>query len=388
MTVQPTAQQSEEQDDRSSSRRLRVCFVQAYRAPDYVRGRSLCKALADSGAIDLTIAANRSTGIKRYWEAIRQLLRARQEFAPDLYILGFRGHEIAWLVRWLTRGKPLVIDAMMSPYAAMKEEAKLGLPGKLLAPLWRRYESAILQQADAVLTDTRLHCEYYRNEFGLPADKLTAVPVGAAEAPGSELAQPGADSPEPFRVLFYGSFLPLHGVDVIIQAAALVADLPIEFQFVGGNPAQTERLKAACSERGVTRFAHRAWVPFELLLRDEIPRSDLCLGGPFGGTPQALRVVTGKTSQCLAQGKATIVGRIDEDVGYVDRVNCLLVKQGNAKALADAIRWALAHRSELAAIGLRGKALYSQHLSTRVIGERLLPMLHRLADKGAIGIVR
>jgi glycosyltransferase involved in cell wall biosynthesis len=364
---------------------LKVCFVLSYRAPDYIRGRSICEALRRVPEVQLTLAVNRSRGIRRYWETVRALVLARKDFDPEIFILGFRGHEIAWLVRWLTRGKPLVIDAMMSPYAALKEEAKLGLPGKLLAPLWRKYESAILQQADAVLTDTRLHCEYYCNEFGLATDKITVVPVGAAEALSTELSPSERAPTEPLRVLFYGSFLPLHGVDLIIEAAALVADLPIEFQFIGGSPAQGERLRAACSEHGVTRYAHRAWVPFELLMRDEIPRSDLCLGGPFGGTPQARRVVTGKTSQCLAQGKATIVGRIDEDVGYVDRVNCLLVEQGNAKAIADAIRWALDHRSELAAIGQRGKVLYSQRLSTRVIGERMLPMLHRLVNKDAMG---
>jgi len=367
---------------------LKVCFVLSYRAPDYVRGRSICDALQRIPDVQLTLAVNRSSGIRRYWETVRALILAKNESDPEIFILGFRGHEIAWLVRWLTRGKPLVIDAMMSPYAAMKEESKLGFAGRLLAPLWRRYESAMLQQADAVLTDTRLHCEYYRNEFGMPADKVTAVPVGAIETSSTEPVRSGADSTEPFRVLFYGSFLPLHGVDVIVEAAALVADLPIEFQFIGGNPAQGRQLRAACSARGVTRYAHRAWVPFELLMQNEIPRSDLCLGGPFGGTSQARRVVTGKTSQCLAQGKATVVGRIEEDVGYVDRVNCLLVEQGNAKALADAIRWALAHRPELAVIGQRGKALYSQRLSTRVIGERMLPMLRRLVDKSTIEIER
>lgn len=366
---------------------LKVCFVLSYHAPDYVRGRSICDALRRIPDVQLTLAVNRSRGLRRYWETLRALILAKRESNPDIFILGFRGHEIAWLVRWLTGGKPLVIDAMMSPYAAMKEEAKLGLPGKLLAPLWRRYENAMLQQAHAVLTDTRLHCEYYCSEFGLPADKVTAVPVGAVEAPSTELG-PVADPTEPLRVLFYGSFLPLHGVDLIVEAAALVADLPIEFQFIGGNPVQAERLRAACAERGVTRYTHRAWVPFELLVRDEIPRSDLCLGGPFGDTPQARRVITGKTSQCLAQGKATIIGRIDEDIGYVDGVNCLLVDQGNAKVLADAIRWAASHRSELAAIGQQGKVLYSQRLSSRVVGERLLPMLHRLVDESAIVIMR
>jgi glycosyltransferase involved in cell wall biosynthesis len=350
----------------------------SYRAPDYIRGRSIREVLEQCGDFELVPAVNHSHGPLRYLETVRQLLRARKASNPDIYILGFRGHEIAWLVHWLIRGKPLVIDALLSPYAAMKEEAKLGIAGRLLAPLWRRYESAILHRADAILTDTSLHADYYRKEFSLPYDKVVAVPVGAIESPASQAMLAGPTSTGPFRVLFYGSFLPLHGMDTIIEAAARLADLPIEFQFIGGSPAQARRFRAACAARGVKHYTYRAWVPFERLLQDEILSADLCLGGPFGGTPQARRVVTGKASQCLALGKATVIGRIEEDYGFVDRVNCLLVEQVDADALAMAIRWAHEHRAELPAIGQRGRALYAQRLSTRVIAERLLPLIHRL----------
>lgn len=361
-------------------RPIRVCFILGYRAPDYIRGRTICSALADSGAIALTLAVNRSHGLARYWQAIRALLRVRSESDPEVYILGFRGIEIAWLVRWITRGKPLVIDALLSPYAVLKEEAKLGRSGRLLAPFWRRYEHAMLHQADVALTDTELHARYYRTEFGLPPDRIVAVPVGADEAVPLPAPLPERKPSERFRVLFYGSFLPLHGMDVIIEAAVRVAELPIEFHFIGGTRTQASRFIRSCESHGLRNYVHRLWVPFDGLLRDEIPRADLCLGGPFGGTPQARRVVTSKTSQCLASGKATVVGRIEEDYGFVDRENCLLVEQGDAEALAAALRWAHAHRDELATIGRRGQALYAERLSTRVIAERLVPLVHRLTS--------
>ncbi|MCJ0825712.1 glycosyltransferase [Luteimonas sp. 50] len=361
----------------------KVCFVLAYRAPDYIRGRALCAALAGSGAVDLWLAVNRTKGIRRYWQSIRQLLHVRSNFDPDVYILGFRGHEIAWLVRWLTRDRQLVLDALMSPYAAMKEEGKLGLLGRVLAPCWRRYEGAILHLADAVLADTHLQAAYYRDEFRLPVDKVIAIPVGAIERAGDPAIPPSTASHGPLRVLFYGSFLPLHGMDVILDAAASLSDLPIEFDFIGGSRAQARQFRAACNTRGIQRYTHRRWVPLEHLLQHEIPGADLCLGGPFGGTPQARRVVTGKASQCMASGKATVIGRIDEDYGFIDRDNCLLVEQGNAAALAEAIRWAHDHRAELPAIGRRGRALYEQRLSGRVIGDRLLPLVRQLAARHA-----
>lgn len=369
---------------REGSRR-RVCFVQSYREPGYVRGRAIQAALAGSDDVQLVLAVNCSRGIRRYWETLRALLHARRQFDPDVYILGFRGHELAWLVRWLTRRKPLVIDALMSPYAAMAEEGKLGMPGRLVAPLWRRYEAAILHAADAVLTDTQLHADFLQARFRIPARKIFVIPVGAVEheelPENSSLTATESHHPA-FRVLFYGSFLPLHGVDTIVDAAARVGDLPVEFDFIGGTPTQARQLHALCATRGVRRYRHRDWVPFDQLLQHDIPRADLCLGGPFGNTPQARRVVTGKTSQCLALGKPTVVGRIDEDWGFVHKVNCLLVEQGDAAQLATAIRWSHGHPAELAAIGQRGQLLYARRLSTAVIVQRLLPLMRGLTRQG------
>lgn len=360
---------------------LRVCFVQAYRAPDYIRGRSIRAALRASERVDLTEATNTSRGPARYWQAIRGLLQARRQHDPDIYVLGFRGHEIAWLVRWVTRGKPLVMDALMSPYASMSEESKFGWAGRMLSRVWRPYESAILHACDGVLTDTGSHASYYRSQFQLGDGHVLAIPVGAEEVPAETLPCRALHHDSPLRVLFYGSFLPLHGVDIILEAASQLTDLPIEFRFIGGTRAQAERLQQRCRLLGISRYSHTRWVAFEKIISDEIPDATLCLGGPFGGTPQARRVITGKTSQCMALGQATIVGRIPEQHGFIDRHNCLLVEQGDARSLAAAIRWAHAHRDALADIGERGRELYRQRLSRASIRDALVPFLEQLAAR-------
>src|SRR5690606_18732690 len=117
----------------------------------------------------------------RYWQALHALIRARRRHDPDMYILGFRGHEIAWLVRWLTRNRPLVIDAMMSPYGALYEESKFGAIGRLLARIWRPYEGAVLRSCESVLTDTPGHVSFYCRQFDLLPNQVLAVPVGADE---------------------------------------------------------------------------------------------------------------------------------------------------------------------------------------------------------------
>lgn len=359
---------------------LRIGYILCYRDPNYIRSHSLLQALRANPEITVTVACNTHKGLRRYVETWLALRRIRKSRAPDIYVLGFRGHEIFWAIHMMIHGKPLIFDAMMSPYAALCEENKAGLLGKLLAPIVYRMERRILQRSHLVLTDTRLHASYYARTFSIPQAKLCTLPVGAIESTPNTALKIGAAA-KPFSVLFYGSFLPLHGVPVIAAAAALLKDLPIRFDFIGGNAKQAQQLQQQCAQRDVTRYTHRQWVPLEQLLQSEIPHAGLCLGGPFGGTAQARRVVTGKASQCLALSKATVIGRIEEDYGFVDRVNCLLVEQADANALADAIRWAYENRAQLFDIGQQGRLLYDARLSIKVIAERLLPRLRCITMK-------
>lgn len=360
---------------------MKVAYILAYRAPDYIRSQGLLRALGECPGIELFEARNRSSGFARYLETWRALRRLKNLHQPDLYVLGFRGHEMFWPVRWLTRGKPLVFDALMSPSAALSEENKAGLLGQLFAPLMHWLESGMMRNADLVLTDTEQHVNFYVARFGVPRRKLLAVPVGAVETLATARQPEEQRAHGEFSVLFYGSMLPLHGVDVIVAAAAQTIDLPIRFDFIGGNAKQARHLFELCKRSGVKRYTYRPWVPLEVLVNTEIPSANLCLGGPFGGTPQAHRVVTSKTSQALALGKATVIGAIDDDIGFVDRDNCLLVPQANPNALATALRWAFGQRSALQEIGARGNVLYQKRFSVQMISQSLCPKLRELQEQ-------
>lgn len=356
---------------------MQIAYVLAYRAPRYVRTESLLTALRSSSGTEVVVARNKHAGVRRYletWQALRQLWAKK---TPDVYLIGFRGHEIFWPIRWLTRGKPLIFDAMMSPYAALLDEHDGSVMRRFLAKLIYPLERRMLRRADLVLTDTQLHAEFYARTFSLPLEHFCAVPVGAIEPETTAKVSTKKENGV-FSVLLYGSFLPLHGVGVVVDAAARLVDLPIRFDFIGGNKIQARQLHRQCQALGIANFTYRRWVPFEQLLENDIPNADLCLGGPFGGTPQAGRVVTGKTSQFLALGKATVIGRIDEDYGFVNRANCLLVEQADVGGLADAIRWAYDNRARLREIGANGRVLYTERLSIKVITARLVAALQRL----------
>ncbi len=352
------------------------CYVLSYYFPQFVRTATLVMALRQIESITLYEAINTSLGWLRYCQTLRQLLFIRLRHNPDFYVLGFRGYELFWPVRLITWGKPLIIDHMMSPYDSLINEKKRLVRGGFLSRIVYWYEKSLLQWADFVLTDTPMHQAYFADLFGLNRDKIHPVHVAADETLFAPCVKHSLDSrSEPFQVFFYGSFLPLHGIDIILRAAALLKPQPVQFTLVGGHKQNLQVFKALHAELRLTNITHIPWVEYT-----QIPhlacQADLCLGGPFGNTGQARRVITGKTYQFLALGQPTVVGLIEPNEHFIHQENCLLVTQGNPEALASAIAWAIHHRRRLPEIGRKGYELYKRDFSIACLRERLKVILH------------
>jgi glycosyltransferase involved in cell wall biosynthesis len=220
-----------------------------------------------------------------------------------------------------------------------------------------------------------LHVNFLSQYFQLNPKNIHPIPVGADETWRDSSHQ---TSLEILEVLFYGSFLPLHGMSVMLEAIAHLKNQPIHFTFIGGTGyhlREFNRLKTKF-RLSSEQITHIQWVNFSDLRSHYIAKADLGLGGPFGNTPQAQRVITGKTSQFLAMAKPTVVGAIAESVGFLHQKNCLLVEQGNVEALVKTIEWANEHREQLVNIGHAGLELYQTTLSVAKITHRLETILN------------
>ncbi|MDO8596248.1 MAG: glycosyltransferase, partial [Sulfuricaulis sp.] len=181
--------------------------------PDYSRNRILRQAYGALGwnVIDFHPLFSRSADI----EALLRRLPA-----PHLiHVPCFRQRDIAAAHRHARRhGLRLLIDPLISAYdkqvferAKFPEHSTRG--GRLL-----REERQLFQYADVVLADTSEHARFFIETLGVVREKVNIVYVGAEEAlfaPAANAHPPG----NPVEILFYGSFIPLQGPQVIIEAA-------------------------------------------------------------------------------------------------------------------------------------------------------------------------
>ena len=203
------------------------------------------------------------------------------------------------------RRRPIIWDAFLSLYNTIVEDRQLVRPGSLAARLLFAWEWLACRAADVVLVDTNAHGRYFSERFGIPPDKGAAY-LRRRRA-GALLPKPRAEKTRPtagiFHVLFYGQFIPLHGIETIVRAAKLSEGDNIAWHLVGTGQ-EAERIRALIDELNPSNLDWEPWVPYHELLQ-RIHAADVCLG-IFGATEKAARVIPNKVFQIIASGRPLI----------------------------------------------------------------------------------
>ena len=311
---------------------MKMLFV-AGREPSYVRNAMMLKCLDEIGVQILDCTDSSKSYPARFLFVMRKFL-SRKDEAFDCVFVGFLGQPLVPLIRLFT-DKPIILDAFLSVYDTICFDRKIFKPGSLAGRFCRWLDRYSCEKSTLVLLDTNAHIDYFTSTFGLSRDKFRRLLVGADESVFFPLPMERRDGK--FRVFYYCSFLPLHGAEYVVEAAArLRNEQGIEFLVVGRGP-ERARIAALAKRAGADNVRFIDWLPFEAL-PGEIARADCCLGGHFSDIAKAKRVIAGKTFQFIAMKKPVIVGDCAGNRElFSDRKNALFVKMADADSLAHAI---------------------------------------------------
>ena len=273
-----------------------IAVVTCYHEPDYVRARTLRTAVAAVPGVEAIIIKNKRKGALRYAEVLWQMIRVKHREKPAAFLITFRGQEILPFAMLIAGKTPVWFDEFIVPSAyARLENHRLTFKKRVVRTVFRISEPvyrACLRRCQVIFSDTASHAELGAKMSEVNLSKYVPVPVGTDET----VFKPKQNNKkaEPFQVFYYTTDMqPLHGISYVLDAAErLAGDRRINFLLVGGKKPM-EQAVATAAQRGA-RVEYRSWIPF-----DELPKvmreSGVSLGGPFGGTPQAGHVVTGKT---------------------------------------------------------------------------------------------
>jgi len=290
--------------------------------------------------------------------------------AYDALVVGATAHLDLPLARRLAsrRGRSLVFDPLVSLGETVRDRGLLPARSRRLAML-EALERRLFRLPDLCLADTTAHAEAFQAALGVDRCRLAVVPAGAPSifrrlAPVYAPRDDGG-----FRVVYFGQFIPLHGLDVVLHAADRLRDRPdIGFELVGVGQKLAECQASARRLALPNVTFDPAWLPAEVLIKRHIAPADLCLG-VFGDQPKAGRVVPFKVYVALAAGRPVLTAdtpAVREMLVPGDEV--WTVPPADPAALAGAIAQLADRPGVRAGLAARGQAAWEARFAPAVLG--------------------
>ncbi len=336
-----------------NSHRLRVCYFGTYRA-EYSRNQIMIEGLRRAGVEVIECHAPLWKGIEDRveaasggwlrpafgWRFLRTYMGLIRKYfsigSYDCLIVGYPGQVDVFLARllsWLRR-KPLVWDIFMSIYLIAVERG-LDRRSRFSIGLLRRIEKLACQAPDRLILDTDQYVAWFKATHGIDPGRFRLVPTGADERIYHPLPARRKTGDE-FNVLYYGTFIPNHGVETIVEAARLlVGESCIRFQLIGTGP-EREKAQALAGQYGLQNIQFVDWLDKTALV-ERAAQADVCLGA-FGTTPQSLMTVQNKIYEGLAMARPVITGdspAVRQTLKHGE--NIYLCERANPASLAEAI---------------------------------------------------
>jgi glycosyltransferase involved in cell wall biosynthesis len=222
-------------------------------------------------------------------------------------MVGYPGQFDVFLAKLIAvlKGKPLVWDVFMSIYLIAKERG-LNKDHRFVLSLVRWIEYIGLRLPDMLIQDTIDYVYWFENEYKIPPTRFRLVPTGADDRIFKPFNVALEKEGGKFLILYYGSFIPNHGVMKIAEAITQIKSRnDILFRFIGNGP-EKKAFQSYINKHNIENVEILGWMSQENLI-DQIAMADICLG-VFGKTPQSLMTVQNKIYECLAMGKPIITG--------------------------------------------------------------------------------
>ncbi|MEW6741488.1 MAG: glycosyltransferase [Planctomycetota bacterium] len=336
------------------------------------RVRQLREGLRRNGVV---VEECRAQGgwLSRYAQLVRQFQQVAR--GASVVLVSKPGQREVPLACALARSRdlPVVHDFFASLYVNDVIERRRTHERSLRAGKLHLLDASALRLADLTLVDTRAHGDLLAATFGVARARLRRVFVGAED---QFRPLPGKRCEGSLEVLYCGTFIPFHGVDVVLHAALRLARVrSLHFALLGEGQ-ELARMKALAAELRLENVRFEVPVPYEEL-PERLAQADLCLG-IFAQSPTARVVIPKKVFAALACARPVVTADTLGIREAVDEESAYLCEAGNPESLAATILKAADEPVRRREVAARGRALHERIFTTQAVGAALRSLLEEL----------
>jgi glycosyltransferase involved in cell wall biosynthesis len=264
-------------------------------------------------------------------------------------------------------GRKVVFDPFISLYDTVVLDRKLLRQKSPIAVLARIVDVLSFRLANLVLADTNENARFYASLSRRNTSFFRVLRLGgqdldmlAGSSKGPELNTP--------TVLFHGTFIPLHGIEVVINAARILEQSRINIRIVGGGQLYS-KIKMELEKTPLANVVMTGQVSFDEVVR-EIESSTICLG-IFGSSDKSKRVIPNKVLECAYLSKAIISQDSVAMREVFSSTSVFYVKGGDAQALADAILTLCSDEVKRNALGRNARTAFEQFATASILADDL-----------------
>ncbi len=360
---------------------MKILFVAA-REQQYPRNDVILRAFQKFAYVDVVVPLRRPRSLvfSSLKTTTNALLRLGSSY--DMIFIGFYGYIILGVLSFFFRNKPVLFDPFVSNYDTLCFDRQIYSPSSLVGKIAFHFDQFAFQRATHLLADTESHAAYFQNAFFIPSTKVTPLPVGCNEEifVSSPLEWPRKG--KEIIVIYASSFLPIHGVDIVVKAASYLynRNVPARIQLVGCGP-EYRKVKHLCNELDIKNVEFIPFLPIRQLafLTRE---AQICLGGHFSQIPKATRVIPTKVYQALAVGRPLIAADHPGNRELLQNgVNALLVPPTDPLAVAQAIEELILKPDVAYQLAQNGRITFTEQCSEKVIRTRLEKLTRSLLSR-------
>ncbi len=341
----------------------KIIYIGNFSWENHLRGRNLFKGLKEN---DIEVKLING---KRYFSMLLALLR--KDFDVVL-TTGKPPTLLAILTRFWHR-KKIFFDVYISDYENLVMNRKLVKDGTWKAKMLYFIDKYTCEKTDCVFLDTDKHAQWYYTFFGLDKNKFSSVLIGSDDERFHGIK---VKKGKKFNVLFFGSFVRGHGIDVILRSAKLLEKENIEFVFAGKGIVFDEMVQLS-KKLECKNVEFLGWIEQKELPK-LIAKCDVCLGVFDPNEIKIRRSIPTKLFECAPMKKILITGDTPGMEGIMEhKVNGMLPKLGDEKDLASCILEIYKDKKLKAAMEKNTYKLYEEKFKTKMIGKQLLDLIRK-----------
>ena len=286
----------------------------------------------------------------------------------------FRQRDMAAARNWCDRNQlPLIFDPLISAYDKQVFEKRKFSENSSAASKLLNWERSVFQMADRVVADTELHANFFIEKLGVEKNRVSVIPVSAEEEVFS--FQPFVEGRrDRIKVLFFGTFLELHGTEVIAEAIVKSQALPLDWRLIGTGPKKQQFVEMI---EGLDHVQMLDSVNYNAL-PNEIASADIVLG-IFGSGEKASRVIPNKVYQALAVGRPMITMRSNaypSELLESEGCGIYWVDPGSPEQLIDALYRAL--KDDISSKSLAAYETYKRWFSNDKVANEMESLIYGL----------